>query len=89
MPPGSGAGIWDGTVTAFGPPAVSQPWPTFGQTVAGDRWWRSDTPSTANQRLYMNRTWPPGSGRWAPTTLTLWPRLPTSFSPPGPLCRED
>jgi hypothetical protein len=52
----SGAGIWDGTVTAFGPPAVSQPWPTFGQTAAGDRWWRSDTPSTANQRLYICTT---------------------------------
>jgi len=52
----SGCGLWDGTVTSWAPPAVAQPWSGHGQTVAGDRWWRSDTPSTALQRLYVCTT---------------------------------
>lgn len=52
----SGAGMWKGTNTSWAPPAAASPMLTAGQATAGDGWWRSDTPSTSLQRLYVCTT---------------------------------
>jgi len=51
-----GQSVYKSAQTVFAPPFVAQPYPNGGQAFAGAWWRRSDTPGSANQRLYVCTT---------------------------------
>lgn len=52
----SSVAVYNSSQTVFAPPFVGQPFATFGTAIAGDTWRRSDTPTVANQRIYVCTT---------------------------------